>query len=58
MDEWDSFQTWKIAVNEPNMQPWTADNGWSSSLGVENRANYHSPHWHTTFYNTWHTYKY
>jgi len=25
---------WKVAVNILNKQSWTAENGWSSSLGV------------------------
>ena len=31
--------TWRIAVNILNKQPWTADKGWSSSLGVGRGGN-------------------
>jgi hypothetical protein len=28
------LQIWKVAANVLNLQSWTADNGWSSSLGL------------------------
>jgi hypothetical protein len=34
---------WRVAVNNLNKQPWTADEGWSSSLGVGRGANNPSP---------------
>jgi hypothetical protein len=34
---------WRVAVNKLNKQPWTADEGWSSSLGVGQVANNPSP---------------
>jgi hypothetical protein len=30
---------WRVAVNKLNKQPWTADEGWSSSLEVGRGAN-------------------
>jgi len=33
----------KVAANTSNKQSWTADNGWSSSLGVGRRANNSTP---------------
>jgi len=35
----DGLQIWKVAVNLLNKQSWTADKGWSSSLGVGRGAN-------------------
>jgi hypothetical protein len=35
--------TWRVAVNKLNKQPWTANEGWSSSLGVGRGANNPSP---------------
>ena len=34
---------WRVAVNKLNKQPRTADEGWSSSLGVGRGANNPSP---------------
>ena len=34
---------WRVAVNKLNKQPRTADEGWSSSLGVVRGANNPSP---------------
>jgi hypothetical protein len=34
---------WSVAVNKLKKQPRTADEGWSSSLGVERGANNPSP---------------
>jgi len=39
----DVLQIWRVGVNILNEQPWTADNGWSSSLGVGQGANNSSP---------------
>jgi len=36
----DSLQIWEVAVNILNMQSQTAENMWSSSLGVGQGANY------------------
>ena len=33
------FQIWRLAVNILNKQSWTADQEWSSSLGVWREAN-------------------
>jgi hypothetical protein len=33
-DEGDGHQIWRVAANVLNKQSWTADKGWSSSLGV------------------------
>jgi hypothetical protein len=33
-DGGDSLQFWRVAANILNKQSWTADKGWSSSLGV------------------------
>jgi len=52
VDEWDSLQTWKMPVNVLNMQPWTADNGWSSSLGVI-LANYTHPKPSVCYITSW-----
>ena len=41
MEEWPPI--WKVAANILNMQSWTADEGWSSSLGVGRGANNASP---------------
>ena len=30
---------WRVAANKLNKQPWTADKGWSTSLGVGRGAN-------------------
>jgi hypothetical protein len=38
-DRGDGLQIWRIAVNMLNKQSWTADSGWSSSLGVVQGAN-------------------
>jgi hypothetical protein len=35
--------TWKAAENILNKQSWTAEKGWSSSLGVGHGANNSSP---------------
>jgi hypothetical protein len=35
----DSLQFWRVAVNILNKQSWTADKGWSTSLGVRRGAN-------------------
>jgi hypothetical protein len=42
-DGGDGLQIWRVAANILNKQSWTADNGWSSSLGVERGANNSSP---------------
>ncbi|KAJ4443458.1 hypothetical protein ANN_05127 [Periplaneta americana] len=42
-DRGDSLQIWRVAVNILNKQSRTADEGWSSSLGVGRRANNPSP---------------
>jgi hypothetical protein len=34
LDGGNDLQIWKLAANSLNKQPWTADRGWSSSLGV------------------------
>ncbi|KAJ4452149.1 hypothetical protein ANN_03667 [Periplaneta americana] len=39
----DGLQIWRVAVYILNKQSWTADEGWSSSLGVGRRANNLSP---------------
>jgi len=41
MEEWPAI--WRVAVNKLNKQPRTADEGWSSSLGVGRGANNASP---------------
>ena len=41
MEEWPPI--WRVAVNKLNKQPQTADEGWSSSLGVGRGANNPSP---------------
>jgi len=41
MEEWPPI--WRVAVNRLNKQPRTADEGWSSSLGVGRGANNPSP---------------
>jgi hypothetical protein len=33
-DRGDGLQIWRVAANILNKQSWTADKGWSSSLGV------------------------
>ncbi|KAJ4432011.1 hypothetical protein ANN_20625 [Periplaneta americana] len=38
-DRGDGLQIWRVAVNILNRQSETADEGWSSSLGVGRRAN-------------------
>jgi hypothetical protein len=43
VDEGDSLQIWRVAANILNEQSWTADKGWSSSLGVGRGANNFSP---------------
>ena len=35
--------TWRVAANKLNKQSRTADNGWSSSLGIGRGANNSSP---------------
>ncbi|KAJ4439970.1 hypothetical protein ANN_08101 [Periplaneta americana] len=42
-DRGDGIQIWRAAVNILNKQSRTADEGWSSSLGVGRRANNLSP---------------
>ncbi|KAJ4452239.1 hypothetical protein ANN_03757 [Periplaneta americana] len=42
-DRGDCLQIWRIVVNILNKQSLTADEGWSSSLGVGRRANNPSP---------------
>ena len=42
-DRGDGLQIWRVAANILNKQSWTADKGWSSSLGVGRRANNPSP---------------
>jgi len=37
IEEWPPL--WRVAVNKLNKQSWTADKGWSSSLGVGRGAN-------------------
>jgi hypothetical protein len=39
VDGGDSLQIWREAANILNNQLWTADKGWSSSLGVGRGAN-------------------
>ena len=41
MEEWPPI--WRVAANKSNKQPRTADEGWSSSLGVGRGANNPSP---------------
>ena len=41
MEEWPPI--WRVAVNKLNKQPPTADEAWSSSLGVGRGANNPSP---------------
>ena len=41
MEEWPPI--WRLVVNKLNKQPRTADEGWSSSLGVGRGANNPSP---------------
>ena len=41
MEEWPPI--WRVAVNKLNKQSRTADEGWSSSLGVGRGANNPSP---------------
>ena len=41
MEEWPPI--WRVAVNKLNKQTRTADEGWSSSLGVGRGANNPSP---------------
>jgi len=43
VDGGDDLQIWKVAVNILNKQLWTADSGWSSSLGVGPWANNSTP---------------
>jgi hypothetical protein len=38
-DGGDGLQIWRVAANILNKQSWTADKGWSSSLGVGRGAN-------------------
>ncbi|KAJ4442627.1 hypothetical protein ANN_04216 [Periplaneta americana] len=42
-DRGDGIQIWRVAANILNKQSWTADEGWSSNLGVGRRANNRSP---------------
>ncbi|KAJ4428435.1 hypothetical protein ANN_24472 [Periplaneta americana] len=42
-DRGDGLRIWRVAVNILNKQSWTADKGWSSSLGLGRRANNPSP---------------
>jgi hypothetical protein len=42
-DGGDALQFWREAANILNKQSWTADKGWSSSLGVGRGANNSSP---------------
>jgi hypothetical protein len=42
-DGGDALQFWKVAVNILNKQLWTADKGWSSSLGVGHGGSNSSP---------------
>jgi hypothetical protein len=39
VDTEDYLKLWWIAANAVNKQLWTADKGWSSNFGVEQRAN-------------------
>ncbi|KAJ4429640.1 hypothetical protein ANN_21841 [Periplaneta americana] len=43
-DRGDGLQIWRVAVNVLNKQSRTADEGWSSNLGVGRRANNPSPY--------------
>jgi hypothetical protein len=38
VDEGNSLNLWRVAVNILNKQSWIADDGWSFSLGVELEA--------------------
>jgi len=42
VDEGDALQIWRVAANVLNKQSWTAENGWSLSLGTGWGAN--NPH--------------
>jgi hypothetical protein len=42
-DGGDSLQFWRVAANMLNKQLWTAEKGWSSSLGDGRGANNSSP---------------
>jgi hypothetical protein len=42
-DGGDALQFWRAAANILNKQSWTAEKGWSSSLGVGRGANNSSP---------------
>jgi hypothetical protein len=38
-DKGDGLQIWRVAANILNKQSWSADSGWSSSMGVGRGAN-------------------
>jgi hypothetical protein len=42
-DVGDGIQIWRLAMNVLNKQSWTANKGWSSSLGVVRGADNSSP---------------
>jgi hypothetical protein len=43
VNEGDGFQIWRVVANISNKQSWTADKGWSSSMGVGRGTDNSSP---------------